>query len=376
MASTAPTAGRSLASYSTGPVGDEEFRGNCGAPPRTAGETSEDKVIEIRDLYKYYGERRALGALSFTIEPGQIIGLLGLNGAGKTTTLRILACDLLPTSGTVRVGGVDVVSDPDAVRAKIGYLPDSPPLYPEMTVREYLRFAGEIRGLKRAQLSARVDEVIQLTELGAVRDDRIATLSHGFRQRVGIAQAIVHKPELVVLDEPISGLDPVQIVEMRELVRSLGGEHTVILSSHILSEISETCDRILVIGEGTIIADGSEAELGARWLSGMRVEVVARHAAGLDLTQFWGAIRGLPGVLEVTPREPREHGINLLTFEVQMERDVREAVVAFLVERKLGVLQVARSHRDLENVFLQLSGSGGATVSNANQGNGQGEVTS
>ena len=331
-------------------------------------------MIEIRDLYKYYGERRALGALSFTIEPGQIIGLLGLNGAGKTTTLRILACDLLPTSGTVRVGGVDVVSDPDAVRAKIGYLPDSPPLYPEMTVREYLRFAGEIRGLKRSQLSARVDEVIQLTELGAVRDDRIATLSHGFRQRVGIAQAIVHKPELVVLDEPISGLDPVQIVEMRELVRSLGGEHTVIISSHILSEISETCDRILVIGEGTIIADGSEAELGARWLSGMRIEIVARYAAGLDLGRFWASVRDLSGVLDVTPREPREQGVNILTFEVQMESDVRESVVAFLVERKLGVLQVSRSHRDLENVFLQLSGSSNANVSNANQSNGLAEV--
>jgi len=338
--------------------------------------TSEDKVIEIRDLYKYYGERRALGALSFTIESGQIIGLLGLNGAGKTTTLRILACDLLPTSGTVRVGGVDVVADPDAVRAKIGYLPDSPPLYPEMTVREYLRFAGKIRGLKRAQLTPRVDEVIQLTELGAVRDDRIATLSHGFRQRVGIAQAIVHKPQLVVLDEPISGLDPVQIVEMRELVRSLGGEHTVILSSHILSEISETCDRILVMGEGTIIADGSEAELGARWLSGMRVEIVARRAAGTDLAQFWESVRQLQGVLEVTPREPREQGLDLLTFEVQMDRDVRESVVAFLVERGLGVLQLSRSHRDLENVFLQLSGSvAAAAASNVNQGNGQGEVT-
>jgi ABC-2 type transport system ATP-binding protein len=311
-------------------------------------------VIEIRDLYKYYGERRALGELSCTIETGQIVGLLGLNGAGKTTTLRILACDLLPTSGTVRVGDIDVVADPDAVRTKIGYLPDSPPLYPEMTVREYLRFAGRIRGLKAAQLSPRVDEVIQLTELTAVRNDRISTLSHGFRQRVGIAQAIVHRPELVLLDEPISGLDPVQIVEMRGLVRNLAGEHTVILSSHILSEISQTCDRILVIGDGRIIADGSESELGARWLSGMRVEVIARHPAGTDLGQFWESVRRLTGVLEVTPREPREQGPNLVTFELQMETDVREAIIAFLVQRGFGVLQITRSHRDLENVFLQL----------------------
>ncbi len=339
------------------------------------GEASEDNVIEIRDLYKYYGERRALGALSFTIEPGQIIGLLGLNGAGKTTTLRILACDLLPTSGTVRVGGINVVSDPDAVRAKIGYLPDNPPLYPEMTVREYLRFAGKIRRLKGTILSARVDEVIQLTELGAVRDDRIATLSHGFRQRVGIAQAIVHRPELVVLDEPISGLDPVQIVEMRELVRSIGGDHTVILSSHILSEISETCDRILVIGDGTIIADGTEAELGARWLSGMRVELVVRYPTEADLPQFWDSIRRINGVIEIVPHEPREQGPNLLTFEVHMERDVREAVIAFLVGLGFGVLQLSRSHRDLENVFLQLSESDNAMTANAVQNDSPEEVT-
>ena len=333
-------------------------------------------MIEIRDLYKYYGERRALGELSFTVDSGQIVGLLGLNGAGKTTTLRILACDLLPTSGTVLVGGIDVVSNPDEVRAKIGYLPDTPPLYPEMTVREYLRFAGRIRGLNGAQLSTRVDEVIQLTELAAVQGDRIATLSHGFRQRVGIAQAIVHRPALVVLDEPISGLDPVQIVEMRELVRSLGGEHTVILSSHILSEISETCDRILVIGDGEIIADGTEAELGARWLSGMRVEVIARHPAGTDLSKFWDAVRELKGVIEVLPREPREQGPNLVTFELQMETDVREAVIAFLVQRGFGVLQITRSHRDLENVFLQLSEPGKAQANRSVSSDSQNEGVS
>jgi len=158
----------------------------------------------------------------------------------------------------------------------------------------------------------------------------------------------------VLLDEPISGLDPVQIVEMRGLVRNLAGEHTVILSSHILSEISQTCDRILVIGDGRIIADGSESELGARWLSGMRVEVIARHPAGTDLGQFWESVRRLTGVLEVTPREPREQGPNLVTFELQMETDVREAIIAFLVQRGFGVLQITRSHRDLENVFLQL----------------------
>jgi ABC-2 type transport system ATP-binding protein len=162
-------------------------------------------VIEIRELYKYYGDRRAVGPLSATIEKGEIVGLLGLNGAGKTTTLRVLACDLLPTSGSVRVGGFDVVANPDEVRARIGYLPDVPPLYGEMTVREYLRFVARLRGVAPSDVARRVSDVIDLTEIGDERDNVIASLSHGFRQRVGIAQAIVHGPEFVVLDEPISG---------------------------------------------------------------------------------------------------------------------------------------------------------------------------
>ena len=218
-------------------------------------------MIEINNLYKYYGDQKAVGPLSATIEKGQIVGLLGLNGAGKTTTLRVLACDLLPTSGTVKVGGIDVVERPDEVRKRIGYLPDTPPLYGEMTVREYLTYCARLHGVARADLEKRVSEAIELTEVVDQADQIISSLSHGFRQRVGIAQAIVHRPELVVLDEPISGLDPVQIVEMRELVRSLRGEHTVIVSSHILHEISETCDLILVIRDGQIVASGTEAEL-------------------------------------------------------------------------------------------------------------------
>lgn len=319
-------------------------------------------MIEIRDLHKYYGNRRALGPLDFTIETGQIVGLLGLNGAGKTTTLRILACDLLPTGGTVSVRGIDIVSDPDAVKTQIGYLPDTPPLYLDMTVREYLRFAGRLRGFRSSQAGSRVDEVIRLTELGSVADDLISTLSHGFKQRVGIAQAIVHKPELVILDEPISGLDPVQIVEMRELIRSLRGNHTVVISSHILSEISETCDRILVMGDGKIIADGTEAELGERWLSGIRVEVLVRCPAGMDVDKCLSQIRDVPGIAEVVRHEPREPGERLAAFEVQMKGDQREALVTKLVTQNFGVLQLSRSHRDLETVFLQLSDTRGANA--------------
>lgn len=316
-------------------------------------------MIEIRDLHKYYGNRRALGPLNFTIEAGQIVGLLGLNGAGKTTTLRILACDLLPTGGSVLIGGVNIATDPDSVKAKIGYLPDSPPLYADMTVREYLRFAGRIRGFKSNDIGKRVEQVVQMTELGAVCDDLISTLSHGFKQRVGIAQAIIHRPDLVILDEPISGLDPVQIVEMRELVRSLRGTHTVVISSHILSEISETCDRILVMGDGQIIADGTESELSQRWLSGMRVELLVRCPDGTDATTSMTALRQLHGIGEVVAHPSRESGSNLVAFEVQMNGDHREKLVAHLVGRNFGILQLSRSHRDLENVFLQLSDARG-----------------
>lgn len=307
-------------------------------------------MIEIRNLYKYYGDRRAVGPLSAEIEAGEIVGLLGLNGAGKTTTLRVLACDLLPTSGSVTVGGVDVVERPDEVRAKIGYLPDSPPLYADMRVREFLSYAARLRGMAKTDVPKRVDEVLELTEIGEYADELISSLSHGFRQRVGIAQAIVHGPELVVLDEPISGLDPVQIVEMRELVRNLGGDHTVILSSHILGEISETCDRILVIRDGEIAESGTEAELSARLLRGMRVEVTVRAGQG-DAERV---LRALPAVREVEAIEAAEPG-QVATYRVTAEGDVRDEAVRALVSANVAVLGLTRSGRELENVFLQLS---------------------
>ncbi len=269
-------------------------------------------MIEVRDLFKYYGERRAVGPISFSIEKGEIVGLLGLNGAGKTTALRVLACDLLPSSGSVLVDGIDVVDQPHEVRRRIGYLPDRPPLYDEMTVHEYLVFAARLRGLGRDEAEDRATVVARATQLEDVRDDLIASLSHGFKQRVGIAQAVVHKPRLLILDEPISGLDPVQIVEMRQLLRGLRGEHTIVLSSHILTEISETCDRLLVIGEGRIVAAGTEQELTQTSLGG---ESVA------------------------------------LTIKKEDEARAKEALAAAGVE----VLAVERKKNELESVFLRLT---------------------
>ncbi|MCU0694809.1 MAG: ABC transporter ATP-binding protein, partial [Polyangiaceae bacterium] len=218
-------------------------------------------MIQVEELSKYYGARKAVGPLSFRIDKGEVVGLLGLNGAGKTTTLRMLATDLLPTSGRMVVDGIDLAARPEAIQARIGYLPDRPPLYGDMTVREYLRFAARLRAMPMQGLDKRIQEVIETTDLKGWTDERIETLSHGYRQRVGIAQAIVHRPALLLLDEPISGLDPVQIAEMRALIRSLRGEHTTLLSSHILSEISQTCDRLLVIRDGMIVASGTEEEL-------------------------------------------------------------------------------------------------------------------
>jgi len=308
-------------------------------------------VIEITDLYKYYGERRAVGPLSCTIAAGEVVGLLGLNGAGKTTTLRILACDLLPSAGTVMVDGMDVVERPHEVRARIGYLPDAPPLYPEMTVRAYLTFAARLRRLSREVVEKRVVEVEELTELTEVSGDPISSLSHGFRQRVGIAQAIVHRPRLLVLDEPITGLDPVQIVEMRELLRSLKGEHTIVLSSHILSEISETCDRILVIKDGAIAASGTEGELTKRLHHRFHAVVTVSGTAEAALDAL-GAVGGVESVKELAAAEP---GGGVATLRVEADRDVRADVCRALVEKGLGVLQLGAGERELESIFLELA---------------------
>lgn len=313
-------------------------------------------MIEINDLYKYYGERKAIGPLSFSIDAGEIVGLLGLNGAGKTTTLRILACDLLPSSGSVRVDGLDVVDRPHEVRSRIGYLPDVPPLYGEMTVREYLNFAARLRGLSAAEAQKRVPEVEEATEVSEARDQIIASLSHGFRQRVGIAQAIVHRPRLLVLDEPTSGLDPVQIVEMRELLRSLRGEHTILLSSHILSEISETCDRILVMRDGEIGAQGTEAELSAKLLRGQRAEVTVRG----DAARAKEIAEKIPGVVAIDIVDAAEAGEGISTLQIESDRDVREALCRALVEGSIGLLGVQRGERELESVFLQLAADGSA----------------
>src|SRR5262249_51099269 len=223
--------------------------GRSGSParfesfPRLTGATVPGKecgppgMIQVEQLSKYYGARAAIRNLSFRIDAGEVVGFLGLNGAGKTTTLRILGCVLLPTSGTVRLAGQDLLTAPRQLKARIGFLPEAPPLYEDMTVGEYLAFVAGLRSVEAGRIPARVGETEERTGLAALDDERISTLSHGFRQRVGVAQALVHAPDVLLLDEPANGLDPVQNVEMRSLIRSLRGDHTVLVSSHILPEI-------------------------------------------------------------------------------------------------------------------------------------------
>ena len=305
-------------------------------------------MIQVEGLTKYYGERAAIRDLSFTIEKGEVIGFLGLNGAGKSTTLKVLGCVLLPTSGRVLIDGFDVRRDPHEIRKRIGFLPDTPPLYDEMTIAGYLAFVAQLRGVTKADLEARITDAMRKTSLLERRDDLISSLSHGYRQRVGVAQALVHNPRLLILDEPTGGLDPVQIVEMRELIRQLKGEHTVLVSSHILGEISQICDRYLVIQQGEIIARGSEAELSGLLGGGGAVELDVAGSA----QQAIDVIKAVPGVGDVTLDKLDGE---VATLRVAVTGEQRAALVKALVQANLGVLRVVKAAARLENIFLKLT---------------------
>jgi ABC-2 type transport system ATP-binding protein len=305
-------------------------------------------MIEVKGLTKYYGELAAIHDLDFSIDRGEVIGFLGLNGAGKTTALKILGCVLLPTAGDVKVDGIDIARDPHEVRRRIGFLPDTPPLYNDMTVGRYLKFAAELRGVPASEADKAVGEAEDKTATREVHDQPIFSLSHGYRQRVGVAQALVHRPKLLILDEPTSGLDPVQIVEMRSMVRALRGEHTVLLSSHILSEISQTCDRLLVIQRGEIVAQGSEQDLAASLGGGgtIEVEVAAPSARAIEVA------RTVTGIGECTVLQ--ETG-GVAVVSLQGAPDLRPKVVRALVQNGIDVLRIDRGAARLESIFLRLT---------------------
>jgi len=306
-------------------------------------------MIEVKDLTKYYGEHAAIHDLTFNIERGEVIGFLGLNGAGKSTTLKILGCVLLPTAGDVRVDGIDIAKAPHEIRRRIGFLPDSPPLYNEMTVGRYLNFAAQLRGVPAGETAARVAEAEEKTATRHVHEELISSLSHGFRQRVGVAQALVHNPKLLILDEPTSGLDPLQIIEMRSLIRNLRGAHTILLSSHILSEISQTCDRLLVIQDGEIVAQGTEQELALRMGAGGTVEVEVASAAGRRVVDLAGTVPGVTGVTIVREAD------GVVLVRMQATADLRPKIARVLVNGGLDLLRIDRGAAQLESIFLQLT---------------------
>lgn len=305
-------------------------------------------MIQVEGLTKYYGERAAIRDLSFNIEKGEVIGFLGLNGAGKSTTLKVLGCVLLPTCGRVLIDGYDVTRDPHEIRKRIGFLPDTPPLYDEMTVSDYLAFVAQLRGVSQADVAQRVSETMKKTSLTERKDDVIASLSHGYRQRVGVAQALVHNPRLLILDEPTSGLDPVQIVEMRELIRALKGEHTVLVSSHILGEISQICDRYLVIQQGEIIARGTERDLSNLLGSGGAIEIEVQGSAD----KATAIVKAVNGVSEVTVLKTDSE---LTVLRVLGSGELRPGIVKALVAADMGVLRVDKTASRLENIFLKLT---------------------
>ncbi len=306
-------------------------------------------MVEVRGLSRYYGTFQALSDVSFDLAEGEIVGLLGLNGAGKSTTLKVLAGLLAPSAGSVRIGGRELTTSADAHSSTIGYLPEEPPLYVDMTVTDFLTHVGRLKAMAPAAIASRLPEVIRTTQLEGREHQVIRTLSHGYRKRVGIAQAILHDPKLVILDEPISGLDPAQIVEMRRVVRSLGQGRSVILSSHILGEISMTCDRILVVHRGRVVAQGTETELGAG-RQGTRVRVVTRGGPAL---LPW--LRAAPGVTAATGIDTND---DTSAADVTLAADSREQLVAALVQAGFGVRNVLTPEDELEGIFLGLTHSG------------------
>jgi ABC-2 type transport system ATP-binding protein len=313
-------------------------------------------LIEVEGLTKYYGERAAVQDVTFSVPPGQVLGFLGPNGAGKSTTMRILTGYLGATSGKASVAGFDVMSQSMEVRRRIGYLPETAPLYNEMRVAGFLNLMCKLRGVPPSRRRFRVDEAIDACGLGERRDEVIGRLSRGLRQRVGLAQAIVHEPAALILDEPTAGLDPGQTRETRDLIRELGRDRTVVLSSHILSEVEATCERVLIINEGRLVADGAPGRLAQRLGSGKEHEVELTVRGDAD--QVKEALREVRGVDEISGSPAAEEGVVRVIVSTHLP-DLREALSRAVIEGGFGLLEVQARTLSLEDVFLQLTRSEG-----------------
>jgi len=301
-------------------------------------------MIEVENLTKYYGNLAAIKDISFTVQEGEILGFLGPNAAGKTTTMRILTGFMPPSSGTARVAGFDVFEDSLEVRRRIGYMPETVPLYPEMTVSSYLNFVTRIRNVENRK--EQIEDVMDTCDISHYADTLIGRLSKGYRQRVGLAQALVHDPQVLVLDEPTIGLDPKQIIEVRELVKSLGGDHTIILSTHILPEASQVCERLVIIDEGEVVAEGTPEMLTSRLQQTQRIFLQVQEAAPDVTTQ----LSRLEGVADV-----EEQGEGKYEIACALGTDRRAEISSLVVTRGWGLLELRPVGMSLEEIFLQLT---------------------
>jgi len=306
-------------------------------------------MIEVSGLTKFYGARKAIDDISFSASKGEILGFLGPNGAGKSTTMKILTCFMPASSGVVRVAGYDVFEDPLEVKKRVGYLPETPPVYREMVVSDYLEFAAKLHGLSGAQAKKATTVAVEKCGLGHVRHRLIGNLSKGYKQRVGIAQAIVHNPEVLILDEPTVGLDPKQIIEIRDLIKSFSGEHTVILSTHILPEVQATCSRVLIINEGKIVAVDTLDAITARLRKGRALSVLVKKESGvLD------GLKSINGVASVFDAGTYD-GARRFSVTVEDGFDSRDTIAENLVKMGAGLLEMKSESMSLEDVFVKLT---------------------
>jgi ABC-2 type transport system ATP-binding protein len=320
-------------------------------------------MITVTDLTKRYARHTAVDHVSFEVQKGQIVGFLGPNGAGKTTTMRMLTCFLPPTSGQATVAGFDVLEQPFEVKKRIGYLPEMPPLYPEMRTAEYLAFVGSLKGLSGLELTKRVEYVLERCAIADVRDKLLGKLSKGYRQRVGLAQAIIHNPDVLILDEPTSGLDPKQINETRDLIKSLAGDHTIIRSTHILPEVEQTCQYVLIINKGKLVVKDSVNNLQnrARGAESLLVEVAARKG-DVDSAMVQRRLEQISGVTRVVFKEKVQ---NRAAFEIESHKDgfVRGDLARAIVESGWDLNELRPTAVSLEEIFLQLTGEPAAVAS-------------
>ena len=307
-------------------------------------------MIEVQHLTKQYGRVTAVNDISFRVERGEILGFLGPNGAGKTTTMRILTGYMPATEGKAMVAGFDVFDQPIEAKRRTGYLPETPPLYPDMRVREYLDFVAKVKGVPAAGRRERIRQVMERVRVADLADRLCSKLSKGYRQRVGLAQAIIHNPDVLILDEPTAGLDPKQIIETRNLIKELAGDHTIVLSTHILPEVSQTCERVVIINKGRVVAEDTPSNLTAR-LRGSETLYVQVDANGADAS---GALQRVPGVTRVAEADRRDKAVG---YEVQSEsgRDVRRDLARAVVSGGWGLLELRPMHLSLEEIFLSLT---------------------